>query len=83
MKKLILMLMLTMTSLISNAQTTIEAYASEFGVWDSEQEEWLWEDYKFMLAILPSLFIFFMTELLTKENTYPGWQLMKNKPIAR
>jgi hypothetical protein len=46
MKKLFLILMLAMVSLVSNAQTTIEAYASEFGVWDSETEEWFWDDFK-------------------------------------
>jgi hypothetical protein len=66
MKKLILMLMLTMTSLISNAQTTIDAYASEFGIWDSEQEEWLWEDFK------PCEITFFLEENRIYANDLAG-----------
>jgi len=44
MKKLFLILVLVFVSLVSNAQETINTYAVEFGVWDTDNKEWVWDE---------------------------------------
>ena len=84
MRKLLLALALVFVSLVSNAQQIINTYAVEFGVWDSENEEWVWDEPietdisfimkgKYLYATDAAESTYFLYDELMDKRKYMSW----------
>lgn len=92
MKKLFLILALVFVSLVSNAQQTIDTYAVEFGVWDTENEEWVWDeaietdisftmDGKYLYASDVAESTYFLYDKLMDKRNYISWMALDESQL--
>lgn len=92
MRKLFLILALVFVSLVSNAQQTIDTYAVEFGVWDTDNKEWVWDEaietdisftmkgmYLYASDVAESTY-FLYDKLMDKRN-YISWMAVDEEQI--